>query len=213
MISRFNRLLFPAATTVAVFALACTAKANTNITYTLNDTVGFGAVTGTITTNGTLGTLATADIIDWNLMLTNGFGTTLDLTGPSAITPIEGVQVLGLGLTATSTNLSYDFNGTGYFLIQENGLGNGGTYFCEAGFSQATCFAGGESDFPGFAFSLNQQFQSRSGDISIGTSAGIASTVPEPSSVFLLSAPVLGLGLLARKRFGRQQHRGPQTDC
>ena len=63
--------------TVAVFAFAFTARAD--ITYTINDTVGAGTVTGTITTDGFLGTLATSDIIDWNLVLTNGFGTTLDL--------------------------------------------------------------------------------------------------------------------------------------
>ncbi len=227
MISRFNRLLCPGAATrslarlvtrlcvpvtIAVFALAFTARAD--MIYNINDTVGFGTVSGTITTNGTLGILVTADIIDWNLSLNNGFGTTLNLTGPSAITPIEGVEVLGNSLTASSTNLSYDFGGTGFFLIQENGLGNGGTYFCEAGFSQATCFAGGESDFPGFAFSADQQFEAHAGDVSIGTASTLStSPTPEPSSVFLLFTAILGLGLLARKRFGREQHRGPQTDC
>ncbi len=227
MISRFKGLLFPGAATrslgrlvttlcvptaVAVFASAFTARAD--IVYTVNDTVASGTVSGTITTNGAIGTLATADIIDWNLLLNNGFGTILNLTGPSTTTPIEGVEVLGNSLTASSTNLSYDFGGTGFFLIQENGLANGGTYFCDAGFGQATCIAGGESDFPGFAFSANQQFDPRSGDVSIGTVAALTSSpTPEPSSVFVLFAAVFGLGLLARKRFGWQQAGGPQTDC
>jgi PEP-CTERM motif len=215
MTSQLNGLLFSATATrslgrlvsrlcvsmtIMVIASAFTARAD--IVYTLNDTVGAGAVTGTITTDGFLGTLATADIIDWNLVLTNGFGTTLNLTGPSATAPIEGAEVLGSSLTASSTNLSFDFDGAGHFLIQQNGLDNGGTYFCDGGSGQAACIAGGESDFPGVAFAPNQQFAARSGDISIGTAASLGSTVPEPSSVFLLSAALLGVSLLARRRLG-----------
>lgn len=226
MISHFNGLLFSAMATrslgrlvtrlrvpmtMAVFAFAFTARAD--ITYTINDTVGAGTVTGTITTDGFLGTLATSDIIDWNLVLTNGFGTTLDLTRPSAIAPIEGVEVMGASLTASSTNLSFDFDGAGFFLIQQNGLGNGGTYFCDGGSGQATCLAGGESDFPNGLDAPNQQFAARSGDISLGTATSLGSTVPEPSSVFLLSAALLGIWLLARKRLGWVQQGGHQPDC
>jgi hypothetical protein len=202
-----SRLCVPV--TVAVFALAFTARAD--ITYSINDTVGAGTVTGSITTDGFLGTLQTSDIIDWNLVLTNGSGTTLDLTGPSAIAPIEEVKVVGSSLTASSTNLSFDFGGAGYLLIQQNGLNNGGTYFCDAG-AGSPCTADGESDFPGLVFSANQQFVPRSGDISIGTAADLGSTVPEPSSVFLLSGALLGVGLLARKRLSWQQRVGPGTD-
>ena len=120
---------------------------------------------------------------------------------------------MGASLTASSTNLSFDFDGAGFFLIQQNGLGNGGTYFCDGGSGQATCLAGGESDFPNGLDAPNQQFAARSGDISLGTATSLGSTVPEPSSVFLLSAALLGIWLLARKRLGWVQQGGHQPDC
>ncbi len=137
---------------------------------TVNDTVGAGTVTGTITTDGTLGILHTANIIDWDLVLKNGFGTTLDLTGPSAAAPVEGADVVGSDLTASAQSLSFNFSATdgGFFVIQENGLFNGGTYFCDGALSQANCTAGGESDFPGVLDSSNQQFAARSGNVTLG---------------------------------------------
>jgi hypothetical protein len=184
---------------VATVASQLTALASP-IVYTVNDTVSAGTVTGTITTDGNLGTLVTADITGWNLVLENGFGTTLDLTGPSTVTPIEGVDVVGADLTASASTLSFNFSATdgGFFLIQENGLFNGGTYFCDGAIGQANCTAGGESDFPGVLDSDNQQFAARTGTITIG-SANV-STVPEPSALILLLTGMLGLVFLGRKR-------------
>jgi hypothetical protein len=191
---------------VSMVASTYTALASP-IVYTVSDTVGAGTVTGTITTDGNLGTLATADITNWNLVLQNGFGTILDLTGPSVVAPIEGVEVVGNDLTATATTLSFNFSATdgGFFVIQQNGLFNGGTYFCDGAIGQANCTAGGESDYPGVLDSNNQQFAARSGTLAIG-SANV-SAVPEPSAVILLSTGMLGLVFLGRKRIGLNTSR------
>jgi hypothetical protein len=197
----------------SLIASTFTAQANMSV-YTVNDTVGAGTVTGTITTDGTFGTLHTADIIGWDLVLQNGFGTTLDLTGPSVTAPIEAVDVVGSDLTASAQALSFNFSATdgGFFLIQQNGLFNGGTYYCAAALSQANCLPGGESDFPGVLDSANQQFASRSGTLTIGSAGNVGSPVPEPALLVPLSILMLVLIFLGQKRMGRRRIPGTKTD-
>ena len=196
---------------VSIVASAFTAQASP-IVYDINDIVGAGTVTGTITTDGTLGTLQTSDITGWNLVLDNGFGTILDLTGPSVVAPIEGVEVAGSDLTASAGALSFNFSATdgGFFLIQQNGLANGGTYYCEGAIGQANCIAGGESDFPSGAFAPNQQFAPRSGTVTLGSASSAPSGVPEPSTVPLLIV-ALGSMFLGKKLIGLLRTSATQT--
>src|ERR1700691_5506357 len=79
-----------------------------DITYTVNQMVGPGSVTGFITTDGTTGTLSTTDISGWNLTLNDGYGDTTLLTPSNSV---EGVG--GSDLTASSSDLMFDFNGDG----------------------------------------------------------------------------------------------------
>ena len=53
-----------------VLVLAATRPA-TAITYLFNDTVGTGTVTGTVTTDGTLGALTPLNFVSWNLTIAN----------------------------------------------------------------------------------------------------------------------------------------------
>jgi hypothetical protein len=163
-----------------------------------------GTVVGSIVTDGVIGTLHTSDILSFNLVLQDGFGVTLDLTGPTAGPPIEGVEVLGSDLTATATGLSFNYSATdgGLFLIQENDFGNGSTYYCDGASGQATCIAGDEADVPASSISGNPQFAPRTGNVMIGTVAASGSPAPEPSSVILLST-MLGLAFVARKCIAR----------
>jgi len=98
------------------------------ITYNVDQHIGSGKVEGTITTDGTLGVLAKANITDWTLDLTSGADTfTLNLGNSQ-------VLLQGLDLTATPTELLFNFNGTdgGYFAFQANnpGLFSGYHYVC-----------------------------------------------------------------------------------
>jgi hypothetical protein len=63
----------------STFALATGARAD--IVYNISRTVGTASITGFIETDGNTGTLASTDILDWNLVLTNG-AATLNLKGP-----------------------------------------------------------------------------------------------------------------------------------
>ena len=49
--------------------------------YALNNAIGSGGVTGTIETNGTIGTLISTNILDWNLVIDDG-SNTFNLLGP-----------------------------------------------------------------------------------------------------------------------------------
>ena len=77
-----------------------------DITYTVNQPVGPGSVTGFITTDGTIGTLSITDILDWNLTLNDGHGDTVDLTPSNS-----GVVYTGSDLTASSSDLMFNFSG------------------------------------------------------------------------------------------------------
>jgi hypothetical protein len=60
-----------------------------------------GAVIGTIGTDGTIGTLAASDILNWNVVVSNGIGGSFDLTNGDS-----SLSLAGSGLTATATELA-----------------------------------------------------------------------------------------------------------
>jgi hypothetical protein len=88
-----------------------------DITYNMNLTVGTGFATGTITTDGTIGTLAARDILGWNLLVNDGTSTVnISSTG---ITPVT--NLFGVDLTATPTAILFDFEGAdgGQFTLSD----------------------------------------------------------------------------------------------
>jgi hypothetical protein len=78
--------------------------ARADIVYNVNLQVGVGSVTGTITTDGLIGSLAFGNITDWNLTLSDGFVQSTLNSGNS------GDFLAGPGLVASSTGLFFDFN-------------------------------------------------------------------------------------------------------
>jgi len=169
-------------------AIVCNAAP---ITYTVNRTVGTGTVTGFIETDGTLGVLNPANIVDWSLALVVGIDN-YTLTGPFSGNN-SSVYGSGMDTTATPTQLLFNFSGTdnGYFLFQYGvGIHNGYHYYCDATFS-GICLQG-ETDAP--AYYTAGQNVSRSGNVVIGTA------IPEPGTAFLMGSGLLGaIGTLRRK--------------
>lgn len=90
-----------------------------SITYYIDQTVGAGGVTGDIVTDGTLGVLGTANILEWNLSPSDGTLTGADF-GPNAL---ASQSVLGSDLSATATQLSFNFSGgdSGYLFLSYGG--------------------------------------------------------------------------------------------
>ncbi|CAN0476200.1 unnamed protein product, partial [Phaeothamnion confervicola] len=104
---------------------ACAGNAAANIIYHLD--IGPSAV-GTITTDGTSGTLQTSNIVDFNITLTTIGSTTVTgplsggnyiLLGTSGVSTSVG-STPG-GFTATPTSLSFDTIYSSYFIFLSDG--------------------------------------------------------------------------------------------
>lgn len=162
------------------------------IVYNIGQTIGSGSVTGTITTDGAFGVLATADITGWNLLLT-GVGATFGLTGANSVALVSGVD-----LTATATQLLFNFGGAdnGYLLFQVN-LFSGSQYYCDAT-SAGVCFQGA-SVVPQSIFDSSAQHVPVNGNVVIATAPGPVNPVPEPSTYALMLASLAAVGLASRR--------------
>ena len=108
-----------------------------------------GTVSGTITTNGTIGILQPGNILGWDLNLIDNFNAADDVT----LTPLNSslVEDVGNGLSASATDLSFNFSDSGAeFLIQgtAHGAFSGFQYFCFSATGGAC--APGETIVPDF---------------------------------------------------------------
>lgn len=167
-------------------AVFCSAAA---ITYNVNQTVGVGTVTGFIETDGTIGGLGTSNILNWNLLLNDG-STTFDLLGPSSGSN-SAVGVSGSDLSATATQLLFNFSGSGYALFQAPILFSGHDLWCTQGTIQCTSeTATGQV----LTTADGNQFTSLSGTHVIASISG----VPEPSTLSFLG---LGMTLMGFWKF------------
>jgi hypothetical protein len=167
-----------------------------SITYDIDLTVGVGGVTGDIVTDGTVGPLGKADIIDWNFLLNNGT-TTFHLLGPLSGSNSELFDEAGVGdLSATATQLLFNFSGggTNYFYFVTTAVGN----------QSVLCFQNTQdcaADSPGAGVALfiesetPPRFTSLSGTHAIATTA----SAPEPSTISLLAGGIVFLGFQRRK--------------
>jgi hypothetical protein len=190
-------------------SLLASAPAQANNVYSINQTSTTpevsgelsplsDTVSGTVTTDGTIGVLQSSNILSWNLQLTDNFrpAFNVDLTPANS-----GIWFdTGNGLSASATGLSFDFSLAGaVFIIQGTtfGFSSGYQYFC----FQATtgpCLTG-ETIVP--------DYYAVDGVLATGLSGSTpldpTPAVPEPSIFAMASVGFAGLGLLARRRKSR----------
>jgi hypothetical protein len=89
-----------------------------------------GSVTGFIETDGAIGTLHAPDIVDWKLVLNDGFTSFTDL-GPHSGSN-SGLFLTGTALTATASGLFFNFGATdqSLFLLENPAPGSGINFLC-----------------------------------------------------------------------------------
>lgn len=179
---------------------SATANAAT-ITYFVDRVIGDGTVTGTITTDGTLGTLQAGNIDSWSLTLTaqNLSGglpdTTTDVISsadPSSRTVIRP-NTGGTAVSATATQLLFDFDFSvdSYFFLR----GGSGNYWC---LETSVCIDDGVDKAETMGINIDgstvAQRVEHTGVVAFAT------VIPVPAAVWLFGSGLLGLIGLARIR-------------
>jgi PEP-CTERM motif len=154
-------------------------------------------VSGSITTDGTLGILQSSNILSWNLDITDNLNAAYDVV----LTPSNSgiVEDIGNGLTASATGLSFDFSDSGaVFAIQgtTHGFFSGYQYFC----FQATSgpCATGETIVPDYFAVDGVEVTGLSGTLPLNPPSG--GGVPEPAALSLFALGVAGVGFLKWRR-------------
>jgi len=185
----------------ASLALALSSPAYAGpIVYTVNQNVGAGGVTGTITTDGTIGNLDVTNFLAWNLLLSiPGQSFALDQTNSVVLSYQSGFYgPANNDVTATAHDILFNFDGTdGGYLGFQQGAYSGNHYWCNATITQGfDCKAGGQTVAPISVFSA-YEFQAFRGNVVI---ASVAGSVPEPASWAMMLAGFGVLGTALRRR-------------
>jgi hypothetical protein len=172
----------------------------TDITYSVNLTIGTGSVTGDIVTDGSTGTLLSSDVVDWNLLLTEG-PSIFDLT-PADSSLIDGGDPLSATTSATLDELLFNYTLTEYvaFIDQPGGPGTTvlGQFCLQSTEGECDFIVDGPDD--DFCIGSSCQTASETGTQVIGTAEVPETPVPEPSTLALLGAAVGMLAALRRRR-------------
>lgn len=181
-----TRFLMSGAALVVALMSAAPAQA---ITYIGNRTIGAGSASLSITTDDTLGILSKVNIIDWTITVTK--------PGESALLNPGNTNLIfsSTALSATATQLLFDFDGSGGFAFATSGVGNGRPGYCISGASGVNC--NNTPNTEGVFFTSGDVTQTFDGVSVLGS---VNNGVPEPTSWALMIAGFGATGAAMRRR-------------
>jgi hypothetical protein len=199
------------ATMIAVASPAAQAGTIYNLTYIIPPAptnIHSGYVQGTITTNGKVGELAISDILAWNLHVSVGVHDQDFSEANSDFYIFENVPFYTSGITATASDLFFDFaHQDGFDLDTKTNPGDN----CGSGpsFCVALSFAGDPSEGVATIATSNTylgwdtvQFLEPppTAPVRLASEGRFVATTPIPGSLPLLLTALGGLGLVGRRR-------------
>ncbi len=175
-----------------LLAASCIAGATSAhaITYTGSHAVGPGSVNISITTDGTLGVLSSANVTAWSFTMTNAGGTETINTGNSSFTFLSGNA-----FQATAADIVFDYTAIGHMQWDNfNQLGNE-AYCLDTPGAAFTCIGAPPGETIVVNGTLNEV--DRAGRFVLGTAGAV---VPEPASWALMISGFGLIGAAARRR-------------
>ena len=196
-----NRLRLLGAVYVLALTWSVSTVTNASIVYNVDRIIGDGAVTGFIETDGTLGVLGETHIMDWTFTLT---APNLDGGSPDVIflgSKFGAAFIIGSGLTATSSQLLFDFSLASESFFSFSGDDARQNFWCLETAS-ASCTGNGIGEHIGWPEGEVGSAQAAAQSQVYTDKVVIAQvqTVPIPAAAWLFVSGLLGLVSMARHK-------------